>query len=69
MTSATNPHARRLVLLPRYPDARPHAVFSSAWGHPLPTGVRAQTLAPALLGREARKPSHSSRPGFFIQER
>jgi hypothetical protein len=32
MTSATNPHARRLVL-PVLPDARPHAVLSSAWGH------------------------------------
>jgi hypothetical protein len=129
-------HARRLVL-PYSPDARPHAVFSSAWGHPFDglagpacvADVRAANIkpthphlepafmvarrlpqqtkalcatgrlgagaspvtegrqesravdlspagafgthlyAPALLGREARKPSHISRPGLFIQER
>jgi hypothetical protein len=64
----TNPHARRLAL--PLPDARPDAGASStASGHPLPTGVRAQTLAPALLGREARQHAAAFRPGFFIQER
>lgn len=70
MTSATNPYARRLVLLPQYPDARPHAGFSTAWGHPLPTGAPSLSTRRPLLGREARSPSlAASRPSFFIQER
>lgn len=53
------------------PDARPETVFPSlaVSGHHLPTGACAHTLAPVLLGREARCVAQPFRPGFFIQER
>jgi hypothetical protein len=67
MTSATNPHARRLVL-PILVDARPDAVFSSASGHPLPAGAPSLSTRRPLLGRKARSPSlATSRPSLFIQ--
>jgi hypothetical protein len=69
MTSATNPHARRLVL--PVLDARPDAATPpSASGHLSPAGAFGTHLyAPALLGREARCVAQPFRPGFFIQER
>jgi hypothetical protein len=59
MTSATNPHARRLVL--PVPDARPHAVFSSAWGHPF-DGLAGPACVADVRAANT-KPAHPFPPG------